>query len=280
MTNSPENVAAADSSTEIGTFTVENTSLQLADSDIADLNEKVKASPPKSAIIFDCKKAVGISKHTLGELITFVRGLRKRNQQFVLLARSPLMEQLRGTEVAGNDNILIEFNPLQLESQITASAEQLNELAKAFSAATIQVVNGLTYFEVIAKEPKENLTPARSKIDVSATLEFTLDGSAGLLGFAFSEESFLSIVSAILSEPYEAINEDILDWAGEITNMVAGLGKSALNRQSVRFIGGVPKITTGPESNKVHGDNKAYVTYPFLTNDKYFFMEVSLKDSP
>jgi chemotaxis protein CheX len=146
-----------------------------------------------------------------------------------------------------------------------------------FLEATIEVLKTMAMIEPAAGKPylkKGN----QSKGDVSGIIGMT--GSArGSLALSFSEKSILKIVSNMLGENYQEINDDVRDAVGEITNMISGVARKKLESQGFNISAAIPTVVAGRDHAVIHVLGGPSIIIPFETGDGPFFIDVCLNDT-
>ena len=87
-------------------------------------------------------------------------------------------------------------------------------------------------------------------------------------------------VSALLGFPMpEAINHDIRDGVGELTNMIAGKAKSLLVRTPFHFSVSVPSVVTGSDLQFSHPYGAARTRLFFRCGDEEFSLVLVVNPS-
>lgn len=146
-----------------------------------------------------------------------------------------------------------------------------------FLEGTVSVLKTMAMLEPRAGKPylKEG---KQAKGDVSAIIGLT--GSArGSLALSFSEESILKIVSNMLGENYSAINGEVRDAVGEITNMISGVARKKLEAEGFSIAAAIPTVVSGKDHSFIHVLGGPSIIIPFETDNGPFFVDVCLKDT-
>ncbi len=92
------------------------------------------------------------------------------------------------------------------------------KLINPFPNATLNVLETMAFVKAKAEKPylkKDNVAQG----DVSAVVDFTGDAK-GTVSVTFDELCILKIVSSMFGEEMTAINDEIADAVGELTNMI------------------------------------------------------------
>jgi len=146
-----------------------------------------------------------------------------------------------------------------------------------FLEGTVSVLKTMAMLDPRAGKPylKEG---KQAKGDVSAIIGLT--GSArGSLALSFSEASILKIVSNMLGENYGAINGEVRDAVGEITNMISGVARKKLEAEGFHIEAAIPTVVSGKDHSFIHVLGGPSIIIPFETDNGPFFVDVCLKDT-
>ena len=109
--------------------------------------------------------------------------------------------------------------------------------------------------------------------DVSAIIGLTGDIS-GTVSVSFSQECAVPIVASMLGEEITEMNSVINDAVGEITNMISGQARRALDGLGRPLQAAIPTVITGKNHTITHMTNQPVVAIPFNTDSGTFTIEV------
>ncbi len=112
--------------------------------------------------------------------------------------------------------------------------------------------------------------------DVSGIIGVVSDSFNGSVVISFPEQTFLKIVSSMLGEEYHEINKDILDGAGEITNMIFGQAKVNLNEKGYGIKIALPSVVHGKNHSLSSQTQGPIVVIPFESTAGIFHVEICL----
>lgn len=101
----------------------------------------------------------------------------------------------------------------------------------------------------------------------------------GSVSVTFDEKSILKIVSNLLGEKIEVINDEIRDAVGEITNMISGQARKELSEQGKVFKAAIPTIITGKNHEIKHVTNCPIIAIPFTTEEGRFMIEICMEET-
>ena len=145
-------------------------------------------------------------------------------------------------------------------------------LINPFINATINVLETMAFMTVTAGKPyvKQDNTAVG---DVTGVLGLT--GVAhGTIAVTFEEECILTVVSNMLGEKMDSLNEDIADAVGELTNMISGQARKELDEVGRVFKAAIPSVITGRNHSIRHYSDGPKIAIPFETNGGDFTIEV------
>ncbi len=123
--------------------------------------------------------------------------------------------------------------------------------------------------KVFVKKPGDKL-----KGDVSGVIGIVCEKFNGSVVISFPEKTFLNVMSNMLGEEYTELTQDILDGAGEITNMIFGQAKVTLNERGYGINIALPQVISGKEHSLSTSSKGATVVIPFTSSAGDFFVEI------
>ncbi len=116
------------------------------------------------------------------------------------------------------------------------------------------------------------------KGDVSGVIGIVSDTFKGNVVISFPESTFLKVMSNMLGEEYTEISQDIVDGAGEITNMIFGQAKVVLNERGYGVQIALPQVITGKNHMLSNQSKGPTVIIPFNSTAGDFFVEICLSE--
>ncbi|WDP89821.1 MAG: chemotaxis protein CheX [Desulfobacter sp.] len=146
------------------------------------------------------------------------------------------------------------------------------KLINPFINATINVLETMAFMSVEAGKPylKKGTTAVG---DVTGVIGLT--GVAhGTIAVTFEESCILTVVSNMLGEEMETLNEDISDAVGELTNMISGQARKELDEIGKVFKAAIPSVITGKNHTIRHYVDGPKIAIPFKTDGGEFTIEV------
>ena len=146
------------------------------------------------------------------------------------------------------------------------------EFINPFLIATCNVLKTMASIEAKPGRPYVKKDENASG-DVSGIIGITGD-TQGSLSITFSAASIKAIVSNMLGEEYEEINDEVKDAVGEITNMISGDARRELFEKGRNLNAAIPTVVSGPSHTIKHLGNGPCIAIPFETDAGPFVVEV------
>jgi len=149
------------------------------------------------------------------------------------------------------------------------------ELVRAIHTATEEVFTTMLNLTVTAGEmfvEKEEAAPTSGVVSLIG-LAGTWVGSGSLFcsaGFA------IKIASALLMTEYEAMNEDVLDAVAEVTNMIIGNVKTALENRLGAMGLSTPTVIYGRNFQTRSSGTQEWTVVPFFLGEDRMCVQVCI----
>jgi len=140
--------------------------------------------------------------------------------------------------------------------------------------------------EVMEKMASTNPVPGRPYAkktdkaygDISGIIGMTGDAT-GSLAISFSEKCILNIVTKMLGESYTEMDRTVFDAVGELTNMISGSSRKAMEKQGLKVFAAIPTIVFGRQHTIYHVIKGPSIVIPFETEAGQFVIDVCLKSN-
>jgi chemotaxis protein CheX len=150
------------------------------------------------------------------------------------------------------------------------------EFINPFMTATINVLE--TMASVQAQPGRPHLKQGtKSYSDVTGLIGLAGEGIEGSFAISFTEACILRIVSNMLGEEITDLDGDIADAVGEITNMISGGARAALDQQGYSFRMALPTVVTQRGHTVSLIAHSPVIVIPFTTAAGPFFTEACLR---
>lgn len=111
--------------------------------------------------------------------------------------------------------------------------------------------------------------------DVSGLIGMVGPQTRGSFSITFDEELALTIMERMLGERPDAIDEEVTDMVGEITNMVTGGAKNLLGEKGFDFDMATPIVVSGKGHTITHKSQGKKIIMPFSCDAGNANIEVS-----
>ena len=150
-----------------------------------------------------------------------------------------------------------------------------SELVGAIRAATEEVFTTMLNLSVTAGDvfvEKEEAVPSSGVVSLIG-LAGSWVGSGSL---ACSAAFACKIATALLMTPYEAIDEDVLDAVAEVTNMIVGNVKTALESRLGAMGLSTPTVIYGRNFQTRSSGNQEWTVVPFALGEDRMCVQVCI----
>ena len=242
-----------------------------------DLKE---AAPEKSQhVIINCEQLESLSKDWVRELISLQTALKLQEKLLRLILVTPAVR--KELEEKGLDKAF-KISPNLREAMIDFGLVKKTMIdtnfINPFLTATLHVLN--VQASVKAEAGKIFIKKAEDKCvgDISGIIGIVSESFNGSVIISFPTQTFLNVMSGMLGEVYTEINQDILDGAGEITNMIFGQAKIVLNEKGYGINIALPSVVTGKDHSLSSMTKGTVVVVPFTSTAGDFFVQICLSN--
>ncbi len=146
--------------------------------------------------------------------------------------------------------------------------------ANPFINATLSILEELTSVRYVAGKAylKED---ELAKGDITGIIGLTGEVN-GTISVTFEEKIILKIVSAMFDEEVTEINDEVIDAAGELNNMITGRAINDLAEKGLTLDLSVPSVVHGKNHTVKHLTDGPKIAIPFITPVGKFTIEISL----
>jgi len=146
------------------------------------------------------------------------------------------------------------------------------EIINPFLKATTNVIKTMAFTDVTPGKPflkKDGVAGG----DISGIIGITGE-TDGSMSISFSESCICGIVSNMFGESITAINSEVEDAVGEITNMISGDARRELAEKGHVLKGAIPTVISGKNHTIKHMSNGPTIAIPFTTAGGHFTVEI------
>ena len=153
------------------------------------------------------------------------------------------------------------------------------DLVKAIRSATEEVFTTMLNLEVVAGDvfvENEEAVPSSGVVSLIG-LAGSWVGSGSL---ACAAGVAVKLASSLLMTPYESINEDVLDAVAEVTNMIIGNVKTALESRLGAMGLSTPTVIYGRNFQTRSTGNQEWTIVPFMLGEDRLCVQVCIAPNP
>ncbi len=144
-----------------------------------------------------------------------------------------------------------------------------------FLDGAAEVIKTMAFMDAVAGKPylKKDDT---AKGDISGIIGITGDAT-GSLAISFSESCLWGIAGSMLGETYSETTQEVLDCAGELTNMISGVARTNMERMGMKVFAAIPSVIFGKDHTIRHILNSPSIVIPFSVNSGEFVVDVCIR---
>lgn len=227
-------------------------------------------------IVVNCEKLLFISSDWIRQLLKIQVILKQVDKSMrLILVNTKLMQLFKAEGVDQAFRFCGSLKDALIDLGLLKKKVLDTNFVNPFLAATLHVLKVQAGIEAIAqkiylKEEEKMLG------DISGVIGIVSDSFNGSVVISFPEKTFLAVMSGMLGENYTEVSQEIIDGAGEITNMIFGQAKIVLNDQGYGIKTALPSVVTGKDHH-LHGVTKGpVVIVPFTSGVGNFFVEICI----
>jgi chemotaxis protein CheX len=144
-----------------------------------------------------------------------------------------------------------------------------------FLDGTLEVLEKMAFIKPVAGKPYVKADDTACG-DVSGIIGMTGD-AVGSLALSFSEECIIYITNNMLGENHTEMNKEVLDTAGELTNIISGAARKLMEKDDLKVFAAIPTIVYGKSHMVRHIIAGPSIVLPFQTEKGTFVIDVCLK---
>jgi chemotaxis protein CheX len=228
-------------------------------------------------VMIDCECQMEIPKDWLRSLLRIQLTLKKERKSMRLIRVGPvLMNYLKKEGIDTTFKFCKDLREAKVEVGLVAKRTLDIEFINPFLTAAMHVLK--VQAQIDARAGQVQIKKATDMIygDVSGVIGIVSDSFHGSVVITFPEATFLKIVSSMLGETFTEISKDILDGAGELTNMIFGQAKIVLNEKGYGIQTAIPSVISGKNHSLSAMTKGPVVVVPFESQAGNFYVEICL----
>lgn len=228
-------------------------------------------------LIFNCESVQGMSSEWFRDLLLLQKLLKDNSKSLIfILVSKDLKKIFKDNGLETNFTMALNLREALADLGLVTKKMLDTEFINPFLTATLHVLK--VQANVEAKPGKIVLkTPGDKYVaDISGVIGVVSETYNGSIVISFPEDTFLKVMSGMLGETYTEINQEIMDGAGEVTNMIFGQAKIVLNEKGYGIKTALPSVVTGKKHSLSSSTSGPVVIIPFESAAGDFYVEVSL----
>ena len=148
------------------------------------------------------------------------------------------------------------------------------EYVNPFLSSLVNVLSTMANTTIVPGQPRIKKDEV-ARGDVSGLIGMIGPQTKGSFSVSFEESLALEIMFRMLGERPKAINEEVTDMVGEITNMVTGGAKRILGEKGYEFSMATPVVVSGKGHTITHKCDGPKILMPFDSDFGKVHIEVS-----
>lgn len=231
-----------------------------------------------SHVIINCGNQTFIPKDWLRALLKIHLNLKAEGKAMKLIhANAMLTNHLKKEGVDAIFGIGKDLKDALTQLGCLAKKSMDIEFVDPFLTATIHVLKVQASVEASAGKISLKKAGVMTSGDISGIIGVVSDTFNGSVIISFPEETFLAIMSNMLGETYTTINKDIVDGAGELTNIIFGQAKITLNEKGYGINTAIPSVVSGKNHMLSAQTKGPVVVVPFESTAGPFVVEIRIE---
>lgn len=231
---------------------------------------------PKPLII-NGEHLIGFGAEWIGALVKVATKKKAIGQDIILIQLSPSV--LNELKTAGVLNVLKTQKTLRM-ARIALGLEKQKGLdvdfVNPFIFAVVNVLKIQAETTCRPQTPVLRQNSAPIDVDISGIIGITSESFSGSVVISFPEKTFLKVMSRMIGEECTAMNPEIVDGVGELTNIIFGQAKVSLNEKGYGIKTAIPSIVSGKGHTVQNLGDGPVVSVPFESDAGTFFVEICI----
>ena len=237
----------------------------------------LQLTDPYPHFIVNCEHLSFLSKGWVRALLKLKADLKSYNKEMRLIQiKPPIVTQLKKEGIDSSFKYAAGLREALVDLGLVTKKMLDTDFINPFLNATLNVLKVQAGIEAKPGKVFVKTDAQKSVGDISGVIGLVSDSFSGSVNITFSEKVFLEIVSGMLGETYTEMSQDIIDAAGEITNMIFGQAKVILNEKGYGIKTAIPSVVSGKNHALETLTKGPIVVVPFESSKGSFFVEICL----
>lgn len=229
-------------------------------------------------VFIDCNQVFNVSKDWIRSLLRIHVNLKTTGKELNLIhVNSTFLTQLKNDGLDKTFRLSKDMQSAMKQAGLEAPKRTLNtEFINPFLNATLHVLKVQAQVEATAGQIYVKKADEKITGDISGVIGIVSQDFTGSVVISFPEKTFLNVISSMLGEEFTTLNSEIIDGAGELTNMIFGQAKITLNEKGYGIKTALPSVIAGKDHSLNAMTKGPVVVVPFTTPKGNFFVEICL----
>lgn len=230
-------------------------------------------------VLINCEQIVSLPKDWARAFSRLQQLLHKNNCHLKLIhVNHAAMGDLKREGLDTYFKISKDANEALKDFGISVKRSLDTNFINPFLTATLHVLKVQAQTQATAGQIYRKKNSDKFVGDVSGVIGIVSDSFNGSVVISFPEKTFLKIISSMLGEEFTKLDKEIIDGAGEITNMIFGQAKIVLNEKGYGIKTAIPSVVTGKDHSLSAMTKGPIMVIPFESNMGSFFVEICLSN--
>ncbi|MBY0515776.1 MAG: chemotaxis protein CheX [Bacteriovoracaceae bacterium] len=228
-------------------------------------------------IAINLEHAVSVSMGWWRWLLKVQTDLKALQKKMCLILVKPQMRnELKKEGLDTAFTICANIRDAQTEFGLIKNKMLDTDFINPFLDATLHVLKVQSQVDAVAGKIFIKNPATKGSGDISGVIGVVSETFNGCVVISFPEKTFLNIISKMLGESYQELTQDIIDGAGEITNMIFGQAKAVLNDKGYGIQMAIPTVISGKDHTIQSMSKGTVISVPFSSNVGGFFVEICI----
>lgn len=228
-------------------------------------------------VFINCEAVTSIPIKWFRYMIDLQMKLKKNDKKLVWVLNNPVVQRKLRTEGLDKAFTCVRTVKEAFQEIGHTPKKRLNtEFANPFLSGAMHVLEVQANIKSHAGQIFVKKAEDKFYGDVSGVIGIVSDHFNGTVVISFPEETFLKVMSSMLGEEYHSLDKELLDGAGEITNMIFGYAKQILNEKGYGIKMALPSVVSGKDHSLSSSSQGTSLVIRFESTAGSFFVEICL----
>ena len=243
-------------------------------SDYTEIESKINGSH----VFIDFSMIKNITKDDYDLFDQFFLSLKKNETSFACFnITNDILNNLLLNTSAKQDDIRVSLFEALSKFGLSDDKKMTLDVSfiKPFIKASFDTIKLQANLPIELAKVQTSLSTVADNVVIVGNLSIASEAFNGSLSICFPEDVFLSIYNSMLFTEETEINEDIVDCAAELTNIILGSAKADINRSTGHVIEkAIPQVIRGNPVNLRQLVGNKCIVVPFKIPKGLFYMVI------